>query len=497
MANKVTSNNMSRIITISTPGPKGDKGNFEPNVNVTTNFSGSVYSGSMLVSITTTGSIIPQGNGNWDLGSETNPFRDLYITTESLKFVSKGTGRVVSSLSAQNVEDLKVGKTITTTTKTLNRKDGTTTTRTKFVEGAAFISSLDNDVYIKTGTNRMTLVAGGAGTGNIDIGGHKQTTNLGPVRITGSLTLTGSLHVGHLAASGNYANIDFIASSSIKNLTTASNKVGSLGVGEGIVSVFDNQFHHLADRATTVNSAADPAYAERFYIGNRVVTQIAPLFGGPANQTEVSFLVSASGNVGIGTLEPQATLHVSGNNSNWGTLLIDGNITASGNISASGFITASNILAETLVVEGDSTFNNITIEAGGGISLVGSDQEVLFSSGSPSTITSSGNFKFDYNFNSLDIAGSVTCSGLISDEPIYAPAFIETGTGTPTIESNSNLVLSASNAVVIASSPLRLRSLTNTVTGSGQFSFIAGDMYFNSTTNKFMGFNGTSHVELG
>ena len=212
-----------------------------------------------------------------------------------------------------------------------------------------------------------------------------------------------------------------------------------------------------------------------------------------------------------------ATLHISGNSSDWGALLVEGNITASGNISASGFITGSNIGATSinvtnmtssianvtqltsstfLVTEG-ATFTSLTISGGGSINTIGFDQEVLFSSGSPSTISSSGNFKFDYNYNSLDIAGSITSSGIISDKPIYAPAFIETGTGTPTIESNSNLVLSASNAVVIASSPLRLRSFTNAETGSGQFTFIAGDMYFNSTTNKFYGHNGTTHVIIG
>jgi len=92
---------------------------------------------------------------------------------------------------------------------------------------------------------------------------------------------------------------------------------------------------------------------------------------------------------------------------------------------------------------------------------------------------------------------NITASGIHATEPIYAPAFIETGTGSPTITSDSNLVLSASNAVVIASSPLRLRSLTNANTGSGQFTFVAGDTYFNSSTNKFMGFNGSAHIVLG
>lgn len=424
MANKVTINdNMSKIITINTPGPKGDKGDsFGSDVSKTIHFSGSQFSGSILTAITVTGSILPQGNGIFDLGSATNPFRDLYITTESLKFVSRTTGRVVSSLSAQNVEDLKVGKTITTTTKTLNRKDGTTTTRTKFIEGAAFISSLDNDVYIKTGTNRMTLVAGGSGTGNIDIGGVKQKTNMGSVNITGSLKVTGSFIAGRFINSGS---IDFVASSS------------QFPFEGGTILTFDNQYHHLSDANGVYNGAFSPnsENAKTFYVGNFITSNLL-------NQTpEVGFVVSSSGKTYIGPYlensttrkKLNATLHISGNSPNYNALLVEGNISSS-----------KELIAE-----------------------------------------------------KLNLKLSATCSGLLSDEPIYAPAFIETGTGTPTIESNSNLVLSASNAVVIASSPLRLRSFTDTVTGSGQFTFVAGDTYFNSTTNKFMGFNGSSHVVLG
>jgi hypothetical protein len=58
---------------------------------ITLNVSGSEYytSGSadqydVLAAITVTGSIIPEGSGSWDLGSEDSPFRHLYITNESL-----------------------------------------------------------------------------------------------------------------------------------------------------------------------------------------------------------------------------------------------------------------------------------------------------------------------------------------------------------------------------------------------------------------------------
>jgi hypothetical protein len=112
-------------------------------------------------------------------------------------------------------------------------------------------------------------------------------------------------------------------------------------------------------------------------------------------------------------------------------------------------------------------------------------------------VTASGQFNYNYEDASLEVAGAITSSGMLSTEPIYAPAFIETGTGTPTITSDSTLQLSASVAVAITSSPLRLRSFTDTDTGSGEWTFIAGDIFFNSSTGTFTGYNGSTFVSLG
>jgi len=63
---------------------------------VSLNISGSEYydSGSgvvdKLMAISVTGSIIPEGSGSWDLGSEDSPFRHLYITNESLIMIDPG-----------------------------------------------------------------------------------------------------------------------------------------------------------------------------------------------------------------------------------------------------------------------------------------------------------------------------------------------------------------------------------------------------------------------
>ena len=54
---------------------------------VTLNISGSQYytSGSTetLKALTVTGSIIPEGSGSWDLGSEENPFKEIFVTEDN------------------------------------------------------------------------------------------------------------------------------------------------------------------------------------------------------------------------------------------------------------------------------------------------------------------------------------------------------------------------------------------------------------------------------
>ena len=398
------------VVTITSAGPKGDKDQ-SPYFH-TIHISGSEYSGSedqaVLTALSVTGSIIPEGSGSWDLGSPSHPFRDLYITTASIKFVSRATGEVVSELSAQNVKDLKEGKAISPS--------------------------------------------------------RKLTTT----HISGGLTVTGSTFFGKLINSGNFANVDFVASSSQDPFRGGS------------ILTFDNSYHHLTDANNTYNGSffgPNSAYAQQFYVGNYVLSTYL-------NQTpEVNLMISSSGKSYIGPLleadgtmkDINATLHISGNSPNWNALLVEGNISASGTLTVG---TISNVVTTNITTSGN-------ISASGYISASSF-------SGDGSGLTS---------LNVTEIVsvttGSLTCSGVLSSEPIYAPAFIETGTGTPTIESDSNLVLSASNAVVVAFSPLRLSSLTNTNTGSGEFTFTEGDVYFNTTTKKFYGYDGTNHVVIG
>ena len=84
---------------------------------------------------------------------------------------------------------------------------------------------------------------------------------------------------------------------------------------------------------------------------------------------------------------------------------------------------------------------------------------------------------------SLRISGSITASAITVTSP-----------GTPELYSATNINLNAGNAVVITSSSLRLAQFTNAQTSS--LTPINGDVYYNSTTNKFMGRTSGSWIEF-
>jgi hypothetical protein len=108
----------------------------------------------------------------------------------------------------------------------------------------------------------------------------------------------------------------------------------------------------------------------------------------------------------------------------------------------------------------------------------GVDGQKIFSSSFSASINDDGQFivnTFAIFEDNIYSSGSVTAES------------ISVGTsGTPTIYSNNNLNLSASNAVVVTDSPLRLNPMTNEQTSS--FTLSAGDIIYSSTEQDFLGY---------
>jgi len=90
-------------------------------------------------------SLIPQTTNVFDLGSASKIWRDLYISTGSIKFVDPGTGTVVGTLSSNAGGDFKVAGEISGST--INGLGNATlyssSVATRLVAAEAFSSSLD------------------------------------------------------------------------------------------------------------------------------------------------------------------------------------------------------------------------------------------------------------------------------------------------------------------------------------------------------------------
>ena len=158
------------------------------------------------------GSLIPQSNGNnnglYDLGSQLDPWRDLYITTASLKFVTDG--EIVSTLNGTR-EGVRVGD-IVITTESILVVSGSGENYTTLAN--VLTQSSDNNTPT-TFTNPVTVLSNFRAEGNhvltgsviIDGGftveGSTPTTIITDVNLSGSLTQEGdTIITGSLITTG-------------------------------------------------------------------------------------------------------------------------------------------------------------------------------------------------------------------------------------------------------------------------------------------------------
>lgn len=144
-------------------------------------------------------------------------------------------------------------------------------------------------------------------------------------------------------------------------------------------------------------------------------------------------MVLADGQVGIGTVAPSATLDVQGDISATGSLFVS---TIDTDDSSAITITPAVTISSDLTVENDLVVTN--------------------------TVT--------------------------------ADRFISTGTETPEISASANLNLTAGNAVVVTNSPLRMASFTTTERNA--LAAQNGDIIYNTTDNKFQGYENGAWANL-
>jgi hypothetical protein len=301
--------------------------------------------------------------------------------------------------------------------------------------------------------------------------------DIGPIGPVGTLTsstdltITGSLFISGTAEQGNITGSIITASGGFSGslegtasfATSASYSLNATSASHAIIADDATSASHaiIADDATSASHAiiADDATSASYAISSSY-TFNATSASYALDATSASFSTTASFALNV----PQNT----------------------------GFpFTGSAAISGSLDVTGPSTFDDLNVEESFTASIISASGAITASAykGDGSSLTGISGFPFT---GSAEISGSLNVDG-----PLTASAYATTGTGIPTLTSNSSLNLEAANGGVVAitSSSLRLFSYLNSETGSGVFA--RGDMYFNKDTNKFMGYNGTSHIILG
>jgi hypothetical protein len=188
---------------------------------------------------TFSGSLVPVGSGSYDLGSATNPFRHLYLSSASLyidgqKVLGSTSQELqITTDNGQSIKILEAG----TDTITLQSADGDIQLKTSaggnvLLDPTTGLIDLRGTVQVQDG-NKITSSGGNSvvfgnnivitgsilSTGTPLISGSAQLTSMG-YATTGSNTFTGNQTVnGNLQVVGNLIAQQYIVSSSVTYLT--------------------------------------------------------------------------------------------------------------------------------------------------------------------------------------------------------------------------------------------------------------------------------------
>lgn len=175
---------------------------FKPIIEDLATFSGSVdITGSLTVTqnveihgdITASGNIIPSVSGAYDLGTAQLPFRDIYVSQNSLKFISTDTGEEIGRISVnKNTGDIKLLNTKRLTPeqrKTLTAETADETALSPVSASALYVSESINP-----------------GHTNTSIGHNSQKFHTLHVHFVSasSSTISGSLHVGETVIANTF-----------------------------------------------------------------------------------------------------------------------------------------------------------------------------------------------------------------------------------------------------------------------------------------------------
>lgn len=318
------------------------------------------------------------------------------------------------------------------------------------VSSSAQIQSVIDDDYISASAATSGFGTGGSSvsdfpfTGSAIISGSLDIT--GPLSITGFSNVSASLASATGGAGASQSDIN-ASTASLLNTASVNSNVVTFTKGDG----------------TTFNITVDTG-------SSMLYSDLADLntFTGSAN-TRLNSLSNATSSYAL-----SANVVANSSTSSFLTSVDAGTVSSSAQTIAN--LPTGTVSGSTQI---ESVIDDNYISASAATSGFGSG-----GSGAVSDFPFTGSAIVS---GSLIITGSTTVSGSVTaDEFVVGNA----GVGTPTISSNTNIHLSASNAVVVQNGAFRLAQYTNAQTAS--ITAQDGDMIWNTDRVAFMGYSGSA-----
>ena len=416
--------------TLSLPNPTAVSGSF----------SGSAQ-------FSTIGShIVPDTANTYDLGSETNYFRDLYISTGSLKGI--GNGGVTFKLGGKPGGGLKVtddsDNEVEIVAKEITLKDtsGNGNNIKLKVENGALKSKKVNNSDVEQSEEPASELSGSF-TGSIrdaEFDGDATFNNgmsvtgtsaLGVTNVTGLASLDGGIDVdGAFTVADSTGNVSTSGTLSAGNTDVATLDASGLASLDGGIDV-DGAF-------TVANTSGNVSTTGTLSAGNTDVATLdasglASLDGGidvdgAFTVANTSGNVSTTGTLGAGNTTISGTADVTGLASLDGGIDVDGAFTVantSGNVSTSGTLSAGNTDVATLDASGLASLDGgvdvdgaFTVADGtGNVSTSGtlgvSGTSTLGVVNASGLISADAGLDVDGAFTVADTSGNVSTSGTL------------------------------------------------------------------------------------
>jgi hypothetical protein len=294
-------------------------------------------------------SLIPQTTNVFDLGSASKIWRDLYISTGSIKFVDPGTGTVVGTLSSNAGGDFKVAGEISGST--INGLGNATlyssSVATRLVAAEAFSSSLDTtfatDASV-TSLSTSVATAISASDAEYTLFSASAATTLG--------SLSSSVATSISASDAEYTLFSASAASDLSSLSSSVKAVtDTFATSASVASATATSISSLSSSVKAVTDT----FATSASVASATATSISTLSGSVKTVTD-----ALSGRVT--TLEGKDI-----------SVTLTGDVTGTGTITDLGSVSFETTIAANSVALGTDTTGNYvaTIAAGTGVSSTG------------------------------------------------------------------------------------------------------------------------------